>query len=364
MCLQLLTHVGQPIFTSPTYASPVDENTPVGTVLDLDIQALGPDNTPVTYSITTDGITAFSINQTTGEITVEENIDYEKQQLYEFGVGATDQTDRIATVNITITVLDVNDNQPVFSRSEYNTFISEDSAVGSTITALTATDADSGTNAKISYSITGGNEEGRFRLESTRGILSTASTLDRETTASYTLTVQAIDGGSPPLSSRANIMINITDVNDNSPIFNQSIYSAILSFDTLKEWFVTVRATDQDSGANASITYSIIGGNEGGILTINAESGEIRVAETFNPEKFPIFNLTVQATDGGIPTRNGQARVSITIDTDTSTIASTAATTSVLSTPCGSTATLHSVKLLLYPLLPLLVLLISAAIRM
>ena len=75
------------------------------------------------------------------------------------------------------------------------------------------TDADSNANAQISYSITGGNEEKRFRIDPTSGSLETASTLDREITASYNLTVQARDRRNPALSSTATVTVGITDVN-------------------------------------------------------------------------------------------------------------------------------------------------------
>ena len=278
---------------------------------------------------------------------------------------------RNSTANVTVTVLDVNDNRPVFGQSEYSATVTEDVVVGTTVTvlALTATDADSGTNGQLSHSITRGNDQGTFRLDSARGTLATATTLDHETTASYNLTVQAIDRGSPALSSSVNVTITVGDVNDNSPVFEQSIYTATLPSDAQKEWSFTVTATDRDSGSNAAITYSIIERDVAEIFSIDAESGEIHVTCMIDTEKFPSFTLTVQATDGGTPTRlSGQATVMITVDTGTTT--STTATLifigdiggTTTATSCGSAASLHNVKLFLYPLLPLLMLLVSAAL--
>ena len=127
-----------------------------------------------------------------------------------------------------------------------------------------------------------------------------------------------------------------------------------MPFDKREEWSFAITATDQDSGANAAITYGIIDGDLADVFTINQESGEIRATQTFDPVMFPMFTLTVQATDGGTPTtRNEQTTVLINVDIDPS-----------ATTPCGSTATLHSVKTILYLLLPSLVLLVSAALWM
>ena len=297
-------------------------------------------------------------------VSTEQTLDYETQKLYEFSVGATDESSTTSTANVTVTVLDVNDNRPVFGQSDYSTTVTEDSVVGREVSNLTAIDADSDTNGQLSYSITRGNNQGTFHLDSASGTLTTASTLDRETTASYNLTVQAIDGGSPALSLSINVTITISDVNDNPPVFEKTMYTATLPSDAQKEWSFTVIATDRDSGSNGTITYSISSGNEAGLFTINPESGEIRVEESFDAEKFPKFTLTVQGMDGTLQDkfRNmGQATVTINVDNGSTTSTGAA---SDESTPYGSTASLHSLKLLLYPLLPSLVLLVSATLGM
>jgi hypothetical protein len=318
----------------------------------------------VEYSIIAGiGITDFSINSTTGVISTAQSIDYEaraqQRYQYQFTIQAASSTNATSTdtASVTITVLDVNDNRPVFGMSVYRTGIPENFPLGRTIYTITVTDADSGTNAQLSYSITSGNDQEAFNLNSTRGTLSVAGALDRETTASYNLTVQAMDGGSPPLTSSTFVTITIGDVNDNPPVFSKKSYTATLPYEELDVWSTMVTATDQDSGSNAAITYSITDGDAAEIFTIDKDGGNISVSGMLDPEEHSSFSLTVQAMDGE---NTAQAVVVIIVDTGSS-ATSTAATVTILMTSDGPNgASRHSAKLLLYPLLSSLALLVSA----
>jgi protocadherin Fat 1/2/3 len=356
-------HAGQIQFNSSDYSTSVYENIAIGTELDLYILAvdLESDNvSSVEYSIIAGiGITDFSINSTTGVISTAESIDYEvhAQQLYQFTIQASTSTNATSTDTafVTITVLDVNDNRPVLSSNSVG--IPENSLLGTIISTIRATDADSGINAQLSYSITSGNDQEVFNLNSTQGTLSVAGDLDRETTASYNLTVQAMDGGSPPLTSSTFVTITIGDVNDNPPVFSKKSYTATLPYEELDVWSTMVTATDQDSGSNAAITYSITDGDAAEIFTIDKDGGNISVSGMLDPEEHSSFSLTVQAMDGE---NTAQAVVVIIVDTGSS-ATSTAATVTILMTSDGPNgASRHSAKLLLYPLLSSLALLVSA----
>ena len=289
------------------------------------------------------------------------SLDYETQRFYQFSIRAiatgqeatsTDPTSpNVDTAAVTITVLDVNDNTPTFDLSAYNGRVSENARLGMVFLLFTATDTDSGTNARLSYSIVSGNDQGAFSFIFTTGSLSVAGALDRETTASYNLTVQVADRGIPSLSSRVNAIITIVDENDNSPVFSQDSYTVALPYNELEEWSTVVTATDRDIGSNAAITYSITGGDTEGVFTIDADSGNITVAGMLDPEESSSFNLTVQATDGE---NRAQAIVMITVGTSSS-------TTTVAGLGGSNRASRHSAKLLLYPLLASLALLVSAA---
>ena len=89
-----------------------------------------------------------------------------------------------------------------------------------------ATSRDTGVNAEITYTIVGGNEQGKFSLDPVSGVLTITEELDFEAVKEYMLTVQGNDGGTPSLSNTAIVKINLTDANDNTPVFAQTVYTA------------------------------------------------------------------------------------------------------------------------------------------
>ena len=92
-----------------------------------------------------------------------------------------------------------------------------------------ATSRDSGKSAEITYSIIGGNEHRRFTIHPRTGLVAVLDGLDFERAQNYLLTVQATDGGVPPLTNHATVNVTLTDVNDNAPVFLQNSYSAVVS---------------------------------------------------------------------------------------------------------------------------------------
>lgn len=145
-------------------------------------------------------------------------------------------------------------------------------------------------------------------------------------------------------SAFANVTITVLDVNDNSPVFNQSSYTTTLPYDQLEEWSFQVTATDRDTRSSAIISYSITDGDPGGVFEIDVENGIICVVEPFNEEEFQNFTLTVQAEDNGSPILSDKTTVMVDVTRSTG----------------DSAATLHSKKLFMHSLLAVLTLLASA----
>ncbi len=119
-----------------------------------------------------------------------------------------------AAVDIHVSVLDINDNAPVFEKDELYFYVEENSAVGSTLARVSATDPDEGTNAQILYQIVEGNIPEVFQLDIFSGDLIALTDLDFETKMEYVIVVQAT---SAPLVSRATVHVLLVDVNDNVP---------------------------------------------------------------------------------------------------------------------------------------------------
>ena len=168
-----------------------------------------------------------------------------------------------------------------------------------------ATSRDIGVNAEISYTIIGGNEQRKFSIEPETGLVSVNGKLDYERAKDYFLTIQALDGGTPPLSNHATVNISIMDVNDNKPIFTQLSYSASVTENSpVGSSIVTLTATDLDQvrpegdnrfqlfltpiyhlqGQNGEILYEIVHGDQQNQFTIDQSSGTISVGKTLDRE--------------------------------------------------------------------------------
>ena len=164
-----------------------------------------------------------------------------------------DQPSRNSTpVIVTITVSDLNNYSPIFLSDLYEAAIFEDQPPTQLVTVL-AFDQDLGSNANIHYFITAGNIGNAFAIDSVSGILSTSNSLDRETTAFYSLTVTATDGGASPLTGSTTVEITVNDINDNSPVWTKSLltsYSILENF-TSGAIIGNISATDGDYGTNA-----------------------------------------------------------------------------------------------------------------
>lgn len=217
-----------PTFTSQkmTY---IQENTPVDTVV-FAVHASDSDSGPnsyVEYSLRGPFSEKFSIGTIDGDVRLVGELDREELSNYTLTVVATDKGDPplSSTMDVMMVVLDVNDNTPSFSQNIYDIEIGENTLTGTDVIQVFATDADEGTNGQIRFSISGGNTNMDFRIDSVTGAISVARQLDREARSSYSLLVQAADRGSSPRTDQATVNIVLLDVNDCAPVFELSPYS-------------------------------------------------------------------------------------------------------------------------------------------
>lgn len=115
-------------------------------------------------------------------------------------------------------------------------------------------------------------------MDAESGIITLAKTLDRETQETYNLTVKAVDQGLPQLWSHATVTVQVLDVNDNPPEFiSRSYHTSIIESAAIGSEVIRVTATSLDSGLNAEIEYSIVGGNEHGKFAIDKKSGKFLI---------------------------------------------------------------------------------------
>uniref|UniRef100_A0A673ATT1 FAT atypical cadherin 3b n=1 Tax=Sphaeramia orbicularis TaxID=375764 RepID=A0A673ATT1_9TELE len=302
-----------PSFSSAHYMTSVYESA-VPKALLTRLQASDPDegfNRTVVYSLVDSVNGFFSIDPISGVVILEKSLDRESRDAYRLRVQATDQAGQqgalSSQVDLTILVLDVNDNAPVFQRRDYSVTLPEDVAIGTEVLRVLATSADIGPNAEITYKIRSGNELGKFTIDRNRGSISVADDLDFEVCKDYYLTIEAWDSGNPPLSTATMVTVELMDVNDNAPAFSQDIYNVLVSEDA------SVLAEDLDSQVNGRITYSILKGDRSNHFWIDPVTGLLKVNKRLDRELVSRYSLSVQAFDSGSPAMSSTVTINIDI---------------------------------------------------
>ncbi|XP_038610870.1 protocadherin Fat 1 [Tachyglossus aculeatus] len=301
-----------PVFMADPFTATVFENTEPRTPLTR-VQATDADtglNGKIHYSLVSPTDSHFSMDVDTGIVWLERSLDREVQAVHTLTVRAVDRGPAgqlSATATLVVSVLDINDNPPEFEYREYGGAVAEDVPVGTEVLRVYAASRDVEANAEITYAIISGNEHGRFGVDATTGAVFVSASLDYEQARDYCLTVEATDGGSPPLSDVATVSINVTDVNDHAPVFGQDSYTAVVSEDAAPDQSIlTVAADDADGPSNSLIHYSIVDGNSGGRrgpFIIDPAKGHVILTGPLDRETVSGYTLTIRASDNGQPPR-------------------------------------------------------------
>ena len=300
-----------PSFNQDWYTFAVPEDAELRTIVGK-IHATDSDlglNRKIRYSLLTStanlaGQNTFAIDPDSGIVTVAKGLDRETVSSYNLSISAIDlgTPALVSTVVATVNVLDVNDNPPQFSRKLYSASVAESSAIGTEVLNVLATSLDIGINAEIKYSIVGGNEHRHFTIDPLSGIISLAEPLDYERAREFYLTIQALDGGVPPLSNHAAVNISVLDSNDNPPVFTQASYSAAIREDAIiGETVLRLNAVDLDGGDNGRITYTLLNGDRHSQFRIDSITGLLTVAGQLDRELITSYMLEVEARDSGAP---------------------------------------------------------------
>ncbi|KAM9266054.1 protocadherin gamma-A10-like isoform 5-T5 [Cariama cristata] len=207
---------------------------------------------------------------------------------------------------IEVEITDVNDNAPSFQEAETELRMSETTAVGSRFPLADAHDPDSGRNSVQSYELSG-DEHFSLAVQAGPGgdqrpELVLAKALDREEAAFHELVLRASDGGEPARTGTARIRVAVLDANDNTPVFSQAEYTVRVPEDVpMGSTLVTVTATDADEGPNGDVKYSLkkTKAKTSQIFELDAGTGAISLVRSLDFEEGNLYELEVQARDGG-----------------------------------------------------------------
>ena len=307
-----------PIFENITYSSTVPEDTTVGTTVliveanDVDKEANGQ----LSYSLLpTEIALPFIINCSTGAISLNKTLDRENLSSYKFFVRVQDggRPTGIAVALVNIYISDVNDNSPSWVVSTYNINISEYFTVGAKLLTVLAQDPDLGKNGKLQYSVTEGNAERYFGLDSSTGVITLQKSLNslNANGKSFNLNVNVQDTGNPTRNSTemALVLINVINVDDNQPVFDKSYYEVTIPESTSASIFLlSVQATDKDGD---TITYKLRNSTYKDRFIM--QGNNITLAKSIDYESGSNIYLTVEALSGGINSLSGTAHVRIVV---------------------------------------------------
>ncbi|KAE8614249.1 hypothetical protein XENTR_v10008070, partial [Xenopus tropicalis] len=309
-----------PVFTQEVYKVSISENIPINSTV-LTVNATDRDegtNAQIMYSFSkTSG--GFNINPITGEITTKEKLNFENTEHYEMSVQAKDGGGLVAQSKVLIEIIDENDNAPEISISSLSTPVPEDSAPGTLIALIEVHDQDSGENGEVDCQIIGPSPFQLLSSSSRYYKIVTTSALDRELVPWYNITILSTDRGSPQLSSIKFIKLDISDVNDNPPMFMKSTFVAYLPENNLPGASIySIQASDLDIGDNAKIIYSISNINTEDFpvspyFSINIETGVLYAQRSFDYEQHKEFQINIMAKDNGSPPLSRNATLIIHI---------------------------------------------------
>ena len=308
-----------PTFTQTTYTASVMETAAINTQF-THVTASDRDagnNGRITYLLAAgQSVDLFGVYPDTGYLYTQGQLDRELSDHYTVIVVAMDNgiPPRSSTATVQINILDENDNSPVFQEDEYHFGLEETQQSGMEVGYVSASDPDLTDNKHIQYSILSGNLY--FGIDQSTGRIYTRRAVDRETQQNHTFRVEASDLGSPPHTAVVTVQVQVLDVNDNPPSFPHSNPYLVSITENKKKGsqVALISSSDPDVGANAVITYSFSPADSAAqYFAIDAQTGNITTREVLDAEAQSLYTLHVIAKDGGVPSRQSELTVRVTV---------------------------------------------------
>lgn len=311
-----------PQFHQPTFHFDISESADVGTSVGL-IYATdkdsGEDGKVYYLLVGSSNDKGFGIHRSSGEIYVSRHLDRETQNRVVLSVLAKNagsihgnDTDE---AQIIISIQDGND-PPEFINENYHASVSEAVAVGTKVLTVKAVDKDvRAQNNQFSYSIINGNIDKTFKVDPQTGQIETSRKLDRENISSYNLIIGAIDTGLPPQTGSASVKIEVLDVNDNGPTFEDNDKIGFVSEnEPAGTTIMKLSASDPDLPPNAGpFTYNLLGGRHQQFVMIDGQTGTVKTTRSIDREQIPELEFVVEVEDNGRPRMSSRHTIRVNI---------------------------------------------------
>ncbi|XP_029918225.1 protocadherin gamma-C5-like isoform X6 [Myripristis murdjan] len=293
---------------------------PLETAQDLDVGS----NSLKSYSLSKDECFSLKIKEIAGgikvpELVLEKPLDREKQSVHELLLTALDGGNpaKTGTSKIIVTVLDNNDNVPVFKNSLYKISVNENNPSGFLLAKLEATDADEGVNGEVQYAFAEHTPQSLlsiFQINSVTGELFLIGELDYESDATHAIDVTAKDKGIPEMEGHCRVQVEVVDVNDNAPeIVLTSKPSAIREDAPSGTVVALLSARDLDSGDNGKVTLQL---PKGSLFTLKpsfSNSFALVTNTVLDRESLHEYDIEITATDSGSPPLSSKKTIPVTI---------------------------------------------------
>ncbi|XP_069387779.1 protocadherin gamma-A11-like [Paralichthys olivaceus] len=268
------------------------------------------------YSLKKNDNFILAVNGNTLELVLDKELDREKLGDMNLLLTALDggSPQRSGTVVIHVTVLDANDNAPVFSQAVYKASLPENSPLDTVVVTVSATDADEGVNGDVTYDFGHVTEDVKkvFSIDRKNGKITVNGAIDFETVTSYDLRIKAKDGLG--LSSYTKVNIDVTDVNDNVPlIYMKSLINAVPENVSPGSEVGIINVQDADSDSNQKVRCSIQQNVPFKLVPSIKNYYSLVTTGQLDRELVSDYNITITATDEGSPPLSSSKTVQLSV---------------------------------------------------
>nr|XP_033709164.1 protocadherin alpha-6 isoform X7 [Tursiops truncatus] len=281
-------------------------------------------NSVLTYKLSSNENFALDVKTNSDDSTqiglvLRKSLDREEAPEHNLFLMATDQgkPELTATVQLLVTVLDVNDNAPSFGQSEYEAKIFENSDNGTIVMRLNASDRDEGDNGEFSYSFSSlvpSMVSNQFRIDPNTGEIVIQGNLDFENINLYKIRIDATDKGHPPMTGHCTILVKVLDKNDNVPQIALTSLSLPVREDAhFGTVIALISVSDLDSGANGQVTCSLTPHVPFKLVSTFKNYYSLVLDSALDRESVSNYEVVVTARDGGSPSLSATASVSVEV---------------------------------------------------
>ncbi|XP_033829792.1 protocadherin gamma-C5-like [Periophthalmus magnuspinnatus] len=315
-----------PVFVTKQHVLEIAESTvagvrfPLETAEDSDVGS----NSVKSYSLSKSECFSLKMKALPGglqtpELVLEKMLDREKESVHEMLVTALDGGNpaKSGIMKITVTVLDINDNIPLFTKPVYNLTIPENTVSGTVLVKVEATDPDEGANGQVEYAFAQHTPESLlslFDVNPDTGEISLAGQLDYELSAVYDLRITAKDKGVPGMQGHCRVQIIVIDINDNVPEIILTSTPNPVREDAPKGTVVAlISARDLDSGDNGKVVLKLPVGSPFTLKPSFSNNYALVTSGSLDRESFPFYNIEITATDSGSPPLSSKKTIPVSI---------------------------------------------------